>query len=72
MPAPPATTSAPLLIAVEAVALEMVVIPAILVVASVDVCATVKLLSVLAAVPEAVIPLVKVASPRIVPLPVIS
>ena len=72
MPTPPLTTSAPLLIALELVALEMVVIPAILVVLSVDVCPTDKLLSVLAAVPVAVMPLVKVARPLMNPLPVIS
>ena len=72
MPVPPVTMSAPLFIAVEAVALEMVVMPAILVVLSAEVCPTVKLLKVLAAEPDAVIPLLKVASPRILPLPVMS
>ena len=72
IPAPPVTMSAPLFIAVEAVALEMVVIPDILVVLSVEVCPTDKLLKLLVAVPVAVIPFVKVASPRMNPLPVIS
>ena len=72
IPVPPVTMSAPLFIAVEAVALEMVVMPEILVVASVEVFCTVKLLNVFVAVPAAVIPLLKVASPRILPEPVIS
>ena len=46
--------------------------PEILVVASVEVFCTVKLLNVFVAVPAAVIPLLKVASPRILPEPVIS
>ena len=72
IPVPPLTMSAPLLMAVEAVELLMVVTPEILVVLSVELLVTDKLLKVLVAAPDEVIPFVKVASPRMVPLPLIS
>ena len=72
IPTPPLTISAPLPLAVDAVALETVATPEMFVVLSVDTLLTVTLLSVLAAVPDDVIPFVNVASPLIKPLPEIS
>ena len=70
MPVPPLTISAPLVVAEEAVALVMLVTPDILVVASVEVFCTVILSSVLALVPEAVMPLAKEAAPVCAEVPV--